>query len=362
MLSFITFAIVLSVLIFVHEFGHFIFAKRSGVKVERFAFGFGKKLLGIKRGDTEYCICAVPLGGYVKMAGEELTEKRTGKDFEFLSKPVSVRASIIAAGPILNYVLAFFVFIAVFVMGNPQMISQVGQVLEDYPAHEAGIKEGDKIVALDGEPISYWDEILAAIHANTGTPIDVSIERDGRDFEFRITPKLETRKNIFKQEVKVGLIGIAPSDNIEFVKHGLFESVPLAAAKVWNITEVTCVGLWRIATGAMSFRESVSGPVGIYRITARAAEAGFVYVLQILAIVSICLAIFNLLPIPVLDGGHLLFLAIEKVRGKPLSPKAYERAINVGLAFLILLMVFVFYNDFDRMGVFDKVLQLFGKK
>jgi len=294
------------------------------------------------------------LGGYVKMAGEMPTDESTGAKWEFMSKPVSARALIIFAGPALNYILAFLVFITVFMLGNPQLTSTIGSTLEDYPAVQAGLKSGDRVIEIDGKPIEYWEDILDAIHKKTEGRLQVKVLRGRRELNYKITPEVKHAKNVFGQDIKLALIGISPSEEIEFVKYAPLQSVYLSANRVWGLTRVTYIGLWRIVTGGISFKESVAGPIGIYIITAQAARLGLVYVLQILAMISVCLAIFNLLPIPVLDGGHLLFLAIEKIRRKPLSPKLYEKITNVGLFFLILLMVFVFFNDLDRKGVFKK--------
>ncbi len=362
MFSFLSFVVFLSILIIVHEFGHFIFAKRMGVKVERFSLGFGKKIIGFKKGETEYCICAIPLGGYIKMAGETPYESRSGAKWEFLSKPIHKRALIIFAGPALNYFLAFLVFIAVFLMGNPQMTSDIGAVMEDYPAQEAGIQKGDKIIALDGKPIAYWEEVLKLIHEKTEGSVDVKVQRGSATFDYKLVPQVKSTKNIFGQDVRIGLIGIAPSEKIEFVKYGIVSSINLSASRVWGLTKITYMGLWRIITGGMSVKESVTGPIGIYMITSKAARLGFVYVLQVLAVVSTCLAIFNLLPIPILDGGHIVFLALEKMRKKPLSPKVYEGISNVSMFLLILLMVFVFYNDFNRMEILDKIARWWQQK
>ena len=354
MLSVITFLIVLSVLIVVHELGHFIFAKRFGVKVEIFSLGFGKKIFCIKRKETEYRISSIPLGGYVKMAGETPYEEgKTGAKDEFVSKPALQRAAVLSAGPVFNYILGFLLFLLVFVTGNPQATTLIGNVVDDYPAKSAGIKTGDRIIELNNKNVYYWDEILEVVHNSAQRPVSLKIKRDKEELYFIITPKLKSN---------VGLLGVAPSSEIKYVKYRPIEAAKLAAQKTWALTSLTYVSLWRMVTGAMSFKESVTGPIGIFMVTSKAAYAGTVYVIGLMAILSISLAIFNLLPIPVLDGGHLLFLIIEKIRGKVVSEKIYERVTQVGLAFLVTLMVFVVYNDIVRAGWIDNITKIFIKR
>ncbi len=362
MLSTITFVIILSILILIHEAGHFLVAKRLGIKVETFSLGFGNKLLSYKRKGTEYCLSLIPLGGYVKMAGETPYESdRKGSKDEFMSKPIYARASVLAAGPVSNYLLGFLIFAAVFTVGNPQMTSKVGGLIDDYPAKAAGLKEGDRIIELNGKKVFYWDEILDVVHNTTKGSISLKVNRDNKEIPFVLIPRVKEFKNIFGQEVKVGLLGIAPSDEIKYVKHNPLEALHLAAVKTWDITWMTYLSLWRIATGAMSLKESVAGPIGIFVATSKVASAGIAYVLGFMAILSISLGIFNLLPIPVLDGGHILFLIIEKIRGKIVSEKVYELANNAGVAFLVVLMVFVIYNDASKVGWVNKITDLIGK-
>ncbi len=220
MLSLIYFLIVLSILILVHEFGHFIVAKRCGVRVEKFSFGFGPKLFSIKRKDTEYLISLVPLGGYVKMAGDEPGEKLEHKPWEFLSRPVSVRFRIIFAGPLLNYVLAFLIFSVIFMFGSPTLTTEVGSILKDYPAEKAGLAIGDKIVAVDGKAVKHWEDMTGIIHKHVEGPMRLSVERKGKGFELDVTPKVRETKDLFGKTEKIALIGVAPSQRIEKVKYG----------------------------------------------------------------------------------------------------------------------------------------------
>lgn len=359
MLSLVTFLIVLSVLILIHELGHFIFAKRFGVKVEIFSLGFGNKLFGIKRKGTEYRISSIPLGGYIKMAGETpYDEGSTGAKHEFTSRPVSQRAIVLCAGPVFNYLLGFLLFLFVFITGNPQATPLIGGVMDDYPAKAAGIKSGDRIIELNGKKVYYWEDILEVVHKTTEGSILLKIKRADKEISFSVAPKAKEFKNIFGQEVKIGLLGIAQSNEIKYVRYSPFEAVKLAGRKTWDLTAMTYISLWRMATGAMSFKESVAGPIGIFMVTQKAAYAGVVYVIGLMGILSISLAIFNLLPMPVLDGGHLLFLIIEKIRGKVVSEKIYERVNQFGMAVLVTLMVFVVYNDAVRAGWVEKIIKI----
>lgn len=359
MLSIITFIIVLSVLILVHEFGHFISAKRFGVRVEVFSLGFGRKIFSFKRKGTEYRISVVPLGGFIKMAGETPYEGSTkGADYEFMSKPVYRRALVLTTGPALNYLLGFLLFAFVFMTGNPQVTSKVGGIIDDYPAKQAGLKEGDRITQINGKPVLWWEDVLEVVHKTTKGSVTLKVKRQDKEFSLTVAPSVRELKNVFGQKVNIGLLGITPSEEIKYVRYNLLEAVSLAASKTWQLTWMTYLSLWRMVTGAVSLKESVTGPVGIFMVTSRAAYAGLPYVLGLMAILSISLAIFNLLPIPVLDGGHLLFLIIEKIRGRVVSEKVYERVTQAGIAFLATLMIFVFYSDAVRVGWVNKISKL----
>ena len=349
MLTFLVVIIVFSVLILVHELGHMFAAKRMGVKVEMFSLGMGKKLFGKKIGDTEYIISAFPLGGYVKMAGDELTGKK-GAANEFYSKSPLKRFVIIVAGPLTNYIFAFILFAIVFIMGVPMLTTKVGAILPDYPAGMSGIRVGDEITQIDGEKVEYWNELVAIVQRDTaGLPLDFEVERDSKTVHFKITPKVSSRKNIFGEEVSVGMIGISPKESIVFVKHTPFEAVTLGGKRLLELTAITYKGLWRIITGGISFKESVSGPIGIAKVIGDAARAGIVSVLATMAYINMALAIFNLLPIPVLDGGHIIFLIIEKLKGRPVSAHVQEMASQIALYALIALMLFASWNDISRL-------------
>lgn len=353
MLSIIVFLFTLSVLVIIHEFGHFIVAKKQGVKVERFSFGFGPKLFGIKKGDTEYSISPILLGGYVKMAGDEPSSAK-GEPFEFLSKTPGQRFLIVFFGPLLNYILGFLLFWFIFAVGAPILTNRVGATLDKSPAQAAGVLAGDVIDAVDGRPTKSWDEVAETIHNKKSGYLLLDIEREsaakkGKEtLQLKVLPQIKEITDPFGKKHAVALIGIAPSDTVVYVKYGLIESGIRAGEQIYKLTEMTCKSLVFLVMGKMSVKESVTGPIGIFIITKNAAKAGVTSLLYIMAVLSTSLAIFNILPLPVLDGGHILFLIIEKIRGKAVNPRVQEVIWQAGTALLIGFMVFVFYADIMR--------------
>jgi len=360
-MSLVYFLIVLSVLVLVHEFGHFIVAKRIGIRVEKFSFGFGPKLWSIRKGDTEYLISAIPLGGYVKMAGDEPGESLTGKSFEFLSRSIWERFQVIVAGPILNYVLAFLIFSVIFMFGSPTLTTEVGSLLKGYPAEKSGLVIGDKVLKVDGKDVKYWEDMTEMIRKHLDGPIKLTIDKGGKLSEIEIQPIIREVKDIFGKQTRIALLGIAPSQKIDKVRYGFFDSFSMGFKKVIDLTVITYKALWSVVTGRLSIKESMTGPIGIFIITGKAAQMGLIYLFHLMAMLSASLAIFNLLPLPVLDGGHILFLFVEKLRGKPLSVKVQENIANAGVGLLILLTVFIFYSDIIKFGVFDNISKFFKR-
>ncbi len=357
---FFIFAIVLSVLIVVHEWGHFYMAKRLGIRVERFSVGFGPKILSLRKGETEYRLSLVPLGGYVKLGGETHKDTR-GEKWEYLSRPVGERFAVVFAGPLLNYLLAFVLFWGVFVTGYPRLTTRVGKVMDDFPAKAAGILEGDRILSVNDQEVEHWDDVTRLIRETPeGMPVHLSAEREGRERTFHVVAKPVEEKNLFGEKKRFPLVGIAPSEEVRFIRHPVHEALWKAAEQLGSITLLTFKALGRIVTGHLPLRESLTGPIGIFMITEQAFHLGLAYLLQMVALLSASLAIFNVLPIPVLDGGHLFFLVLERLKGKPVSERAQEVSQQLGMAFLIGLMIVVFYNDFARFGVFEKLSSWFG--
>jgi regulator of sigma E protease len=354
------FIIILSVLILVHELGHFIAAKRLGIRVEKFSLGFGPKLFSRKFGDTEYLLCGIPFGGYIKMAGDSPDEAKGAKD-EFLSRPVGQRISVIAAGPVFNYILAFFCLWMVFFLGFPRMTSKIGELMPNMPASKIGLMVDDRIISVDGEKVAYWDQMTKLIHEKKGKAIVLKIERGDQVLEKELTPEIKEVETILGKKVEVGLIGIKPSDEVSLVRYGLFQALIKGTESLIEMTIMTVTALFYIIIGTMSFKESVTGPLGIFFIATNAAKIGFSAVLHVIGILSMSLAVFNILPLPILDGGHIFFAGLEKLRRRPLSRKSEDVINNIGLSFLIILAIFIFCNDLIRYGYWDKALSFFKR-
>ena len=339
-------AIVFSALIFVHEFGHFITALRSGIKVEIFSLGMGPKLFSIVKNGIEYRISAVPIGGYVKMAGEDPSEEREDEPWEFLSASVGNRFRVSIAGSLVNYVFGLILFVAVFLVGYP-VTTTVESVLDKYPAKEAGIQAGDKIIAIDGTPVRNLMMAMDIIKSKTEGAIKLTLQRQDSTMDMEFKPALEQGLDIFGNKAKVAKIGVMFSNKPVYKKFGIGESVSLALNETFWMTKFTYRTIWSMLAGRVKAK-GVAGPTGIIVITAAAAKAGLSPLLYITALISISLAIFNLLPFPPLDGGLVLFLAIEKLRGKPLSLKMQERIMRAGWTLIIIFLLYVTYNDFFR--------------
>jgi regulator of sigma E protease len=341
---------VLGILIFFHELGHFLVAKKSGIKVEKFSLGFPPKMIGKKIGDTEYCISWIPLGGYVKMAGEDPDEtKLEGKPWEFMSKPVGIRALVVAAGPVMNLILAVFIFWGIIFFAGVQEIheetAQVGLVAPGGPADEAGIKPGDTIISINGVEVTTFRDMAQIISQQVEKPIEVKWMRDGKEFSAQITTFKDRVLNEKGEMQEVGKIGIGASYTT--IKVGFFKSLLEAVGTAVFILVETIKFIIKLITGTASVK-LLGGPLFIAQVAGETAKSGFINLLSFMALLSVNLALLNILPIPVLDGGHLLFLSIEKIKGSPLSLKQRATMQQIGLAFLILLMIFVTYNDFLR--------------
>ena len=339
----VTVTLAFGLLILVHEYGHFLVARWTGVRVLRFSFGFGPKILGWKRGETEYWFSAVPLGGYVKMAGEQYSE-RTNDPGEYLSKPAAVRALIVGAGPFVNWLLALVLLVGFFMAGLPGLLPIVGSVVDDMPAKAVGFQVGDQIKAIDGKRVDTWDEMTAVIHQSAGKKLNIAVQRGRSVTNFEVTPREEAVKTTTGEDLTVGLIGIG----VGGAKLGPIEAVTTAWTLLNSWSVRTFEALGALFTGKRAFKDSVTGPLGIVYLTSEAVTMGAGPIIILLSIFSLSLAIFNCFPIPVLDGGHLLFIVLESLRGKPISMRIQERAAFVGLMLLLTLALFVSVNDLNR--------------
>jgi len=349
MISILSAVVVLGILIFVHELGHFIFAKLFGVGVEKFSLGFGPKLIGKQIGETEYRISAFPLGGYVKMVGEGTDEELPSADLErsFMAKPPLKKMIIVAAGPVFNLIFAYVVFVVVCMIGIPSATSKIGDVVKEKPAALAGLRAGDRVTAIDGKPVDRWNDLATLIADSGGKPLLFTVQRNGKTFSVRVTPEIRTAKNLFGEQVTSPAIGVMVSKEFVTDKLGPVEAVVKGGEHTWNVTKLTVLAVSKIIGGAISL-DNIGGPIMIAKTAGEQAETGLVYFLSFMALLSINLGLLNLLPIPILDGGHLVFYLWEMVVGKPVNMKTREIAQQIGLVLLVGLMVLAFYNDIAR--------------
>ncbi len=348
-MTIISAVVLLGVLIFVHELGHFIVAKWMGVKVEKFSLGFGPKLIGKTVGETEYVLAAVPLGGYVKMLGEdpevELTEAEAGRAFN--RKPVWRRALIVFSGPATNLVFAAFLFTLIFLTGVPAFYPRVGEVMVNTPAAAAGLVNGDTIIAISNTPVESWEDMTAIIFDSPGRSLMLKVRRGGELLSIPITPERKKATNIFGEEKERGLIGIKPSGD-EFTKRfGPVDSVVMGVQRTWDVSALTVVSVVKLIERVIP-ANTIGGPIMIVTMAGEQASHGAMSFFLFMALISVNLGVINLFPIPILDGGHLLFFGIEAVRRKPLSEHVMGIAQRFGLAFLLGVMAFAIYNDIMR--------------
>jgi regulator of sigma E protease len=342
------------VLVFVHELGHFLLAKLMGVGVEKFSLGFGPKIVSKKIGMTEYMISAIPLGGYVKMVGES-PEKELDDSLlplSFSHKGLLKRSLIVLAGPVFNLLLSVSIFFVFFqVSGLPIIKPEVGEVHEGMPAHEAGIRPGDRIVSISGKPVTRWEDMPDLIKQSNGRPMPIEILRDNSTVLVEVAPKLLSSQNLFGEPVQKYVIGISASGAVTVQQLNLFQCVAQGVFQTWQIAKLTVLAIGKIISGTVSAK-TLGGPIMIAQLAGQQAEAGIINLIFFIALLSVNLGIINLLPIPVLDGGHLLFFLIEAVSRRPLNHKMREVAQQIGIFILILLMIYVFYNDIARI-LFD---------
>jgi regulator of sigma E protease len=349
-------AFAFGLVIFCHEFGHFIVAKKSGVKVERFSFGLGPEMIGFQWGETRYCIAWLPLGGEVRMAGELLDEDDapaeeaaekpvTPAEYvedtsrHFFSQPWYRRVLIALAGPFMNYVLATAIFFGMLMIWGESIQTnktQVGEVVAGMPADKAGIHKGDVIVSVQNEPVEDFISLRDKIDARPGLATDIGLTRDGQPLTVTVTPDAQMKK-----------IGIAPAEAQVVRKQiGVGGAVKKSLWQCWNISSFTLYYLGQKIVHHE--RPDVAGPLGIGQVIVKAVKSGPEDFFYLIALISVAIGLFNLFPIPMLDGGHVLYYVIEGLRGRPLSTKVMGKANAVGMAFLLGLLVFATFNDIQR--------------
>lgn len=350
------FLVVISIIVFIHEFGHYIVAKWCGVKVEVFSIGFGRELCGWNdKSGTRWKISLLPLGGYVKMFGDGGPASDPSKELETLSdeekkvtfhhKSLPKKAAIVAAGPLANFILTIAILTSfIYTRGISSTEPVVGEVMPDTPAAVAGIRPGDRILEMNGAVMDVFNDIPSGLLTNLGTPVKLLIERDGTQTEMTVTPKMVTSKDPFGNDFTHPVLGIkSPQITSETV------GPPRA---VWEATKLTYVfckttlkGIGQIIMGERSAAKDIKGPIGMAKMTGQAAEKGFNTMLYFIAILSANLGLINLFPIPILDGGHLMFYAIQGVTRQPINAKIHDMCLRVGMAMISMLMAFAIIND-----------------
>lgn len=339
--------LVLGVLIIVHELGHFLAAKLGGVGVERFSLGFPPRLWGRKWGETEYVISAIPFGGYVKLSGQEPKEEVVDVQKSFSAKPIPIRMQVVVAGPLFNLLCAALIFTAVHLSGVPTLTSKVGEVKAGSPAMKAGLKQGDRIVALEGEQVAEWDQLTKSIHNHPGKPLHLVIRRGSQEFSLQVTPEAQTVEDILGGKTRVGLIGITPAEEYTYKRYNPIVALYKGVEKTWQVTKFTLISILRIFQKVIP-AHTIGGPIMILQMAGQQAQQGALNLAFFVALLSVNLAVLNLLPVPLLDGWHLFLLSLEGLIGRPISLGKQEMAQRVGLLLLISLMLFAFYNDLMR--------------
>jgi regulator of sigma E protease len=364
LLAIVAFLVVLTVLVFVHELGHYLVARRNGVRVEIFSIGFGPEIFGWwDRAGTRWKFSAVPLGGYVKMFGDADAASMPGqglpmmtqeeRNVSFHHKRLGQRAAIVAAGPIANFVFAIVVFAGLFMtVGERFTPADVGAVKEGSAAEKAGIQPGDLIVSLDGRKIERFEDVQQIVRNAPDVTMAIVVRRDGRDIPLQVTPQLTELKDNFGNRHKLGILGITRSGGVEYIQHDPLTAVWRATAETWNVTIGTLDAVGQMIVGARG-TEELGGPIRIAQMSGEVASIGLAALVGFMAVLSINLGLINLFPVPVLDGGHLLFYAAEAIRGRPLGQRAQEYGFRIGLALVLTLMVFATWNDIVRLPIFN---------
>jgi len=356
----VPFLFVLTIVVFFHELGHFLIARWAGVKVLTFSLGFGPELAGFNdRHGTRWRISAIPLGGYVKFFGDDseastpdleslgnmTAEEQAGS---FHHKKVGPRAAIVAAGPIANFLLSILIFAGMSLyFGKPSSIPRVDMVQADSVAATAGFKIGDVVASIDGTAIESFADMQRIVSTNAGSKLTFQVKRDGATVAIAATPALKEVKDIFGNSHKIGVLGIQynaqPSDP-KTTPVGYVESLKIGVEQVWFIIDGTFKFVGSLFVGAGNTGD-LGGPLRIAQLSGQAASLGFQFLLQLCAALSVSIGLLNLFPVPLLDGGHLLFYSVEVVRGRPLSERAQEMGFRIGLALVLMLMIFATYND-----------------
>ena len=371
----VPFLFVLTIVVFFHELGHFYAARRCGVRVEVFSVGFGRAITSWhdKHG-TEWKIGWLPLGGYVKFFGDEneasapdaeklrdLDEDARGDTMFY--KPLWQRAIVVAAGPVANFILAIIIFASLYTLLGQRITDPViGTVVENSAAERAGLKTGDLITAIDGDEVITFSQVRRLVTVSAGVPLDFLVERGDVELMLKITPDRALEVDRFGNEYHVGRLGVsvnADENNIRHERYNPMTALWMGVEESYFIIEQTFVVLGRIIMGRES-AESLGGPIRIAQLSGQTATLGFVALINLTAVLSVSIGLINLFPIPMLDGGHLAFYAYEAVFGKPMSERAQEIGMRIGLSMVMMLFLFVTWNDLARLDVFGRVVSFLG--
>lgn len=356
-----TFVLVLSVLVYVHEYGHYKAARMCGVRVKSFSIGFGKELFGwTDKYDTRWKFSLIPLGGYVEMLGQGTDEGVTesNKDEAFSSKSVWQRMWIVFAGPLANFLFAYASLMGLFAISGEQvLLPKVGAVIAGMPAESAGLLPNDLIKEVNGQEIASWEELTDLIVLTDGATLDLAVENTdtGSQRHVLLTPQMNERTNHFGETVRVPFAGIAPANDLGVVEHGVVGGLVRGFDRTNQYIGLTLQAFGKLITGSIG-HENLGGPVMIAKMSAKAAETGLYPLIMFMVVISINLAIINLFPVPILDGGHLVFYMIEALKGSPVSDRTQEKATQAGFAAIVVLMTLAIGNDIRRevTGFFDE--------
>ena len=356
----VPFLFVLTIVVFFHELGHFWVARRAGVKVVAFSVGFGPEIVGFNdRHGTRWKLSAIPLGGYVKFLGDENaasapdrgaldTMSEEDRRGSFFHKPVAARAAIVAAGPIANFILAIVIFAGLFMtVGRQVTTPQVDSVQAGSAAERAGFQPNDVILSIDGEKIDSFGDMQRVVSASADQKLAIVVERGGQQVTLDATPDRREITDSFGNVHRIGVLGISRNTaggQVKTERFGPVEAVAMAGREVWFIVDRTFSYIGGVVTGRES-ADQLGGPIRIAQVSGQVATFGIAALLQLAAVLSVSIGLLNLFPVPLLDGGHLLFYAIEALRGRPLSERAQEVGFRIGLALVLMLMLFATWND-----------------
>ncbi|MFN4277638.1 MAG: RIP metalloprotease RseP [Ferrovibrio sp.] len=367
----VPFVVVLTIIVFIHELGHYWVARRCGVRVEVFSIGFGPELFGWNdKHDTRWKISAIPLGGYVKFFGDAdatssadngavATMTAAERKVSFHHQRLRNRMAIVAAGPVANFIFAIFIYAALFsLIGQPFTPPVVGDVVQGSAAEAAGLRAGDRIQSADGTGIQRFEELRSYVALRAETPIALTVLRDGGEIALTVVPSRVDVADGMGGTQRVGQIGIRTT-GIDFVRHDPATAIVQAVRETWQVVANTFTYLGRIIQGRES-GDQLSGPLGIAKMSGDVAKNGWLGLVSLMATLSVAIGLINLFPVPMLDGGHLMFYAVEAVRGRPLGERAQEYGFRIGFALVMSLFLFATWNDLNRLPIFNFLTGLFS--